>query len=564
MIIYILLLLFVSAKSLELANLSVTPYHIRGVNLGGWMVLEPWIKPSMFYQFLGKKLPKEIAMDSYTFCSALGSEEANKQLREHWKTWITDDELIKLYDSGIDTLRLPVPDWIYTPYEPFIDCYDGALEEIDNLVNRVKKIGNLKILIDLHAVKDSQNGFDNSGKSSRIDWTHIGLNNDPTTFLHWTNREANWFGKWSSEDGLYTSISYNNLNFTINTLNVIAEKYKNEKTVMGIEILNEPWEKIPINDLHEFYLEAYDIIRNVREDYFVLFHDSFRLDLKHWKTFAYKLQKYDNLKIAIDTHIYQAWNQLMSVDELYGKVCGEKVKINEFKKLGLPVIVGEWSLATDNCAMWLNGFQDNLPGYPNVICGYQNCPNPNTEIIDGSQGPFGSGISTPISGMCPVGNLWDNNEEVMKLLALKSLNVFTKHGSGWFFWNFKVELEDRWDYLQLLNKGWIGDINDMSNRIDTRRYKDLIESSCDSNFEYDSEKTEENILYLIVAFMFIGIILGCFCRCRPYPHIECKTKYYKNNNRLYTKATIWPNYKYRLNNSESLPFKNVELHTINE
>ena len=30
----------------------------------------------------------------------------------------------------------------------------------------------------------------------------------------------------------------------------------------------------------------------------------------------------------------------------------------------MPLIVGEWSLATDNCAMWLNGFNDNLPGFP--------------------------------------------------------------------------------------------------------------------------------------------------------------------------------------------------------
>lgn len=33
---------------------------------------------------------------------------------------------------------------------------------------------------------------------------------------------------------------------------------------------------------------------------------------------------------------------------------------------GTPITVGEWSLATDNCAMWLNGFQDNLPGFPQV------------------------------------------------------------------------------------------------------------------------------------------------------------------------------------------------------
>ncbi|KAL3895211.1 MAG: hypothetical protein SGPRY_013574, partial [Prymnesium sp.] len=42
----------------------------------------------------------------------------------------------------------------------------------------------------------------------------------------------------------------------------------------------------------------------------------------------------------------------------------------------MPMIVGEWSLATDNCAMWLNGFNDNLPGYPKVSCGMVQCPPP--------------------------------------------------------------------------------------------------------------------------------------------------------------------------------------------
>lgn len=62
--------------------------QIRGVNLGGWMVLEPWITPSMFYQFLGKG-ENETAFDTYTFCEVLGVKEANKQLRRHWDTWVT-------------------------------------------------------------------------------------------------------------------------------------------------------------------------------------------------------------------------------------------------------------------------------------------------------------------------------------------------------------------------------------------------------------------------------------------------------------------------------------------
>ena len=42
----------------------------------------------------------------------------------------------------------------------------------------------------------------------------------------------------------------------------------------------------------------------------------------------------------------------------------------------LGQVVGEWSLATDNCAMWLNGFNDNVPGYPKVKCERVKCPDP--------------------------------------------------------------------------------------------------------------------------------------------------------------------------------------------
>jgi hypothetical protein len=64
--------------------------QIRGVSLGGWMVLEPWITPSLFYQFLGKG-EGEAAFDTWTFCEVLGPEEANKQLRRHWDTWVTKE-----------------------------------------------------------------------------------------------------------------------------------------------------------------------------------------------------------------------------------------------------------------------------------------------------------------------------------------------------------------------------------------------------------------------------------------------------------------------------------------
>ena len=98
-------------------------FHFRGAAIGGWLVLEPWITPSMFYQFLGAyekwgdDAPQRVAIDCMSFCTALGKEEANKQLRRHWQTWVTEKEIRNLKQSGADTVRIPVADWMFIPYE---------------------------------------------------------------------------------------------------------------------------------------------------------------------------------------------------------------------------------------------------------------------------------------------------------------------------------------------------------------------------------------------------------------------------------------------------------------
>jgi len=49
------------------------------------------------------------------------------------------------------------------------------------------------------------------------------------------------------------------------------------------------------------------------------------------------------------------------------------VNVNAFSSFyyvqtGVPIVVGEWSLATDNCAMWLNGLNDNGRCELCVVC----------------------------------------------------------------------------------------------------------------------------------------------------------------------------------------------------
>jgi len=56
---------------------------VRGVNLGGWLLLEPWITPSIF-----NPLPANV-VDEYTLTQQLGPDAAKSLLTQHWNTWIT-------------------------------------------------------------------------------------------------------------------------------------------------------------------------------------------------------------------------------------------------------------------------------------------------------------------------------------------------------------------------------------------------------------------------------------------------------------------------------------------
>lgn len=77
-------------------------------------------------------------------------------------------------------------------------------------------------------------------------------------------------------------------------------------------------------------------------------------------------------------------------------------------------------VSQDNCAMWLNGFNDNIDGYPKVQCEMVPCPAPYMgpqrgappDTSKGKQGPFGTGSSTPEFGMCPIDKPFENEEEV--------------------------------------------------------------------------------------------------------------------------------------------------------
>ena len=118
--------------------------------------------------------------------------------------------------------------------------------------------------------------------------------------------------------------------------------------------VNEPWDHIPLHVLKEYYWRSYRIVQLKAPHWLTLLHDSFRLTPEFFGTF---LKNCDNF--AIDTHIYQAWAWENPALWFQQHACMDRTRLIEMESLGVPIIVGEWSLATDNCAMWLNGLNDN-------------------------------------------------------------------------------------------------------------------------------------------------------------------------------------------------------------
>ena len=104
--------------------------------------------------------------------AAADPSDDNRQLQQHWDSWLTEDIVRQLKESGaVNSLRLPIGDFMYVPYGPYADgCVEGALERVDLLLDWAYANG-LSVLLDIHTMKDSQNGFDNSGQSMGFAWT---------------------------------------------------------------------------------------------------------------------------------------------------------------------------------------------------------------------------------------------------------------------------------------------------------------------------------------------------------------------------------------------------------
>ena len=383
--------------------------NIKGVNLGNWLVLEKWMSPALF--------EGTTAEDEYYLPTQLSPEVYEARIKIHRSEYITERDFVTIKRMGMESVRIPVPYFIFGDRKPFIGC----IEELDKAFNWAEKYG-LTILIDLHTVPLSQNGFDNGGISGVC--------------------------KWAQEP--------EEIEFALSVLERLAKRYGNRKGLFGIQPLNEPvtenmWETMDVQNrytpadpelakgsapitmdfLRQFYLEAYDRISEyMPKDKFVVIHDGFELMV--WKDFMQE-EKYSN--VILDTHQYLMVAEARGCSQTvegYLKYIKEELQpqITEMEKY-FPVICGEWCLFNSlACGCDTKGGQSVLNG------------------VEGNQ----QEILSP-----------EEKKEIYETLAKAQLELWEK-GSGYFYWSYKLLTDtvntpgwigwDSWDLGRCYDFGW--------------------------------------------------------------------------------------------------------------
>ncbi len=304
------------------------PAHLRGVNLGGWLLLEKWMTPSLFEGLQ--------ATDETTWCAELGAA-APARLRAHWERFITRDDFAWLAGVGVNAVRIPVGHWIFGPPYPYHEKYGanrtpfvtGGIEVLDRAMDWAREFG-LCVVIDYHAAPGCQNGFDNGGIMGVVEW--------------------------------HTKPEY--LEHSVQVLGRLAERYAGHSALYGIEFLNEPRWDIPTDLLKGFYLRAYAAVRAhcPAERVAVVFHDGFRT---HREYLGF-MQPPQHENVLFDIHRYQCFSRedldmdihghLHKAGVLWGQEASEIMA-----ELKLPTVVGEWSLGLnlEVVSLWAEGPYDH-------------------------------------------------------------------------------------------------------------------------------------------------------------------------------------------------------------
>lgn len=394
---------------------------VRGMNLGGWLSIEPFITPSLFNGYNSH----DNVVDEYTLSQKLGASNAKTTLEKHYSSWVNEQTFADIQAAGFDHVRIPFSYWAVITYDGDPYVANVSWRYLLRGIEWARQYG-LRINLDLHGAPGSQNGWNHSGRQGLIGWlngTDGQLNGDRTISIH---KQISTF-------------------FT-------QPRYKNIVTMYGL--VNEPrMVELDTNTVLTWTQKAIDAVRGNNFTGVIVFGDGF-MGLDNWQG---KLQNNDNL--LLDVHQYVIFNVEQIVLNHHDKInfaCGgwtQQALRSQNKATGFgPTLCGEWSQADTDCATYLNnvGVGSRWEGTLNM-----------------ASTPGGGSSGSVLSPTCPTKNnprcdcdpanadtssYSDQYKQWLMMFAEAQMHSF-EQGWGWFYWTWITESNPQWSYKDALAAG---------------------------------------------------------------------------------------------------------------
>ncbi|CAK9020298.1 unnamed protein product [Durusdinium trenchii] len=294
---------------------DVLPQPWKGVNLGGWLLLEPGPSFPLFtHHLLKDKSQARCEWDLMkVLYEKLGKAGAAEVIRSHRETHITKADFERVRSYGLNAVRLPFGYWIISQPRPREPYMGPALEYVDRAVAWAEELG-LQIVLDLHGCPGGESPEAPCGRrqrpESRWDWRH-----------------------WDFAASL-------------KILQLLAKRYCDRSCVTGIAVCNEPCGVIPASNLISYYSRAVDTIRKagMHESRVAVVLPIFQRP-EGEEAFIAKWAKTTqgrHRNVCFDVHCYHCFE-----NQFHGKTFAEQLRaVEENSKMfqRYPMVAGEWAL----------------------------------------------------------------------------------------------------------------------------------------------------------------------------------------------------------------------------
>jgi endoglucanase len=294
---------FITTRGRDFIGPDGKPLLLRGINLGNWLLPEGYM-----FKFKRANSPRLIGG---MINQLIGEDEARQFWKSYHDNYITDEDIRFIKQSGFNSVRVPFNYRLFVSEGEPRRLEGIGYELLDRVVGWCKKEG-LFVILDMHAAPGGQTG-DNIDDS----WGY------PFLFESAESQEL-----------------------MVRIWQKIAARYKNEPTICGYDLLNEPiphfFDATYFNPkLEPLYRKVVAGIREVDRNH-VIFLGGAQWDT-NFKVFGSPFDE----KLAYTFHKY--WMEVKQ------EAIQEYVDFGD--KYGVPVWMGESGENTDE---WITSFRTLL------------------------------------------------------------------------------------------------------------------------------------------------------------------------------------------------------------